>query len=209
MATICPTVLADNPHQFREQIERVAAFATNIHLDFADGEFTNTKTIALSQAWWPHTMQADLHVMYQNPAENLDELIPLNPRMVIIHAEANGSITSIANALHQAGIDFGVALLPDTPVKKIAEHLEVIDHVLLFGGNLGHFGGQANLALLDKVAEVKKLKKSVTIGWDGGVNADNALKLVEAGVDVLDVGGFIQHAEDPQAAYKQLQKLLQ
>lgn len=209
MATICPTVLAENPHQFREQIERVAAFAVEIHLDFADGTLTDMKTIDLSQAWWPHSMRADLHLMFKNPADQLETIIPLNPRRVIVHSEADIDYTDFADQLHQAGIEFGVALMAETPAEALRPHLEVIDHVLIFSGKLGHFGGEAHLELLDKVTEVKKLKRSLTIGWDGGVNADNAKRLAEGGVDLLNVGGFIQHAEDPLAAYQDLEKLLQ
>ena len=201
---ICPTVLAENTHQYREQIERVAAFATHIHLDFTDGIFTDSKTIDLSQAWWPHTMQASLHIMYQNPTDHLDAIISLNPQLVIVHAEAQGDFKEFADALHQAGIQFGLAILPETPVAKIADHLEFVDYVLVFSGALGHFGGTVNFEMLEKVGQLKKLKADISVGWDGGIGADNAAKLVMGGVDVLNVGGFIQRAEDPQAAYQQI-----
>lgn len=209
MATICPTVLAENPHQYREQIERVVPFATRIHIDFADGEFTNTKTPSLDQAWWPHTMQADLHIMYKNPSQYLEAIIPLNPRLVIIHAEAEGDFMAFADALHQAGIQAGVALLAETKVDTIRPFMDSVDHVLIFSGELGHFGGKADLDLLTKIHEVKQLKKDITVGWDGGINADNITHLADGGVDVLNVGGFIQRAEDPQAAYQTLTQLLQ
>lgn len=208
MSTICPTVLASNAHQFREQIEHVAAFATNIHLDFTDGEFTDSETIGLSQVWWPHTMQADLHIMYQNPAEYLDAIVPLNPRLVIVHAEADGSFTEIAERLHQAGIKVGVALLPETSVETIRPSIKLVDHVLIFSGDLGHFGGRADLGLLKKVEQVRHLKNNLEIGWDGGVNDKNIGKLTDAGVNILNVGGFIQRAEDPKAAYQSLQKII-
>ncbi len=209
MVTICPTVLAENPHQFREQVERVAAFTTQIHLDFADGEFTDTRTIGLSQAWWPHSMQADLHVMYRHPAQYLDEMIALNPRMIIVHAEAADDLQALADAVHQANILFGVAVLPKTKVESLRAIIEAVDHVLIFSGDLGHFGGTADLGLLDKAVEVRKLKPGLSIGWDGGVSDENAKQLVDAGIDTLNVGGFIQHAEDPRAAYQALQKLVQ
>ena len=206
MADILPTVLAENAHQFREQIERIAEFAVEIHLDFADGEFTGTRTIDLSQAWWPHTMRADLHLMFKDPGRHLDTIIPLNPRRVIVHVEADGDFLTVADALHQAGIEVGVALLPESTVESIRPYIKSIDHVLIFSGDLGHFGGKANLRYLSKVPEIRKLKKDLTIGWDGGINDTNIRQLVDGGIDVLNVGGFIQHAEDPLAAYQGLAK---
>lgn len=205
MVTICPAVLAENPHQYREQIERVATFATRIHLDFGDGVFTKTVTPDLAQAWWPHTIQADLHLMYQDPAASIDAILPLNPHMVIVHLESDVDIQSFADAMHQAGIAVGVAILATTPVSDLQDAVKSIDHVLIFSGDLGHFGGKADLGLVKKVAEIKALRSDISIGWDGGVNADNAAALTKAGVDVLNVGGFIQRSDDPQAAYRQLQ----
>src|SRR5262245_43444159 len=129
MAIIVPTVLAENPHQYREQIERVAGFAGTIHLDFADGSMTDTKTIELSQAWWPDSVQTDLHLMYQNPEQYLEEVIAMKPHRVIVHAEATLDFEAMANTVHQAGAKFGVALLPDAQVSSIASFIAVVDHV--------------------------------------------------------------------------------
>jgi ribulose-phosphate 3-epimerase len=99
--------------------------------------------------------------------------------------------------------------MPRTPVEAIAPALEVIDHVLVFSGELGHFGGHTNLQLLDKVRQLRQLKPQLEIGWDGGVNEQNVLELVRSGVDVLDVGSAIQRAPDPMAAYAKLKLLIQ
>lgn len=208
MATICPTVTAENAHQFREQIERIAPFATLVHLDFMDGKFAPTKSIDLKQAWWPHTMRVDLHVMYEEPMKHVDKIIKMNPRLVVVHAEAKGGFVEFADKLHAAGIQAGVALLPGTSTKVIAPAKDHIDHVLVFSGDLGHFGGEADMSLLRKVHEVKQIDSRITIGWDGGITDANAKELVAGGVDVLNVGGYIQRAKDPKANFDRLTNLL-
>jgi ribulose-phosphate 3-epimerase len=208
MAVICPTVTAENPHQYREQIERVAPFVSHVHIDFMDGDFTPNQSPGLGQGWWPHTMQADLHIMFKKPQDFTEQIIKLNPRLVIVHAEAEGNFVEFAEVLHGAGILAGVALLPKTDVKTIIPALEHIDHVLIFSGSLGHFGGEADTSLLDKVEQLKKLKHSIEIGWDGGINDQNVKKLSDYGVDILNVGGYIQQAKEPKANYEMLQNLL-
>lgn len=208
-AVICPTVLAGNATEFREQVERIADFATRIHIDLADGHFAPTKTIPLGDAWWPHGIHADLHVMYKEPFRHTKALISLNPKMIIVHAEGEGDFARFADAAHDAGIYVGVALKPETPPEFIAPALDYIDHVLIFSGNLGHFGGQANTHLLTKVLKLKHLKPSLEIGWDGGINDKNVATLAAGGVNVLNTGGFIQHAADPGAAYQLLERHVQ
>jgi ribulose-phosphate 3-epimerase len=200
-ATICPTVLAGTPEEYRHQINRIAQFATRVHIDLADGQFAPTKTIPIDQAWWPGGMRADLHVMYQRPFEHYKVFLSLAPQMVIVHAEADGNFVPFAELMHRHGIEVGVAIKPKTPVELVRPALDWIDYVLIFSGDLGHFGGQADLALLDKVKQLRKLKPQLEIGWDGGINNTNAKTLAMGGVDVLNVGGFIQHAADPRMAY--------
>lgn len=204
MAVICPTVTAFDAHDYRQQVERVADFAERIHLDLMDGVFTKTKSPKLDQVWWPHGIRADLHLMYQRPDLYLEQIIHLEPQLVIIHAEAEGNFGSFADRLHQADIRVGVALLESTEAELIRPALNNIDHVLIFSGSLGRFGGEAHLKLLGKILKLKQWKPSIEIGWDGGVNDKNARQLMKGQVDVLNVGGFIQRSSDPAAAYAKL-----
>jgi len=206
-AIICPTVLAGSPEEYREQVERVAHFAVRIHLDLADGRFARSKTIAIDKVWWPGGVRADLHVMYTEPFRHAKALFHLHPDLIIVHAEADGDFVAFAERAHAQGIAVGVALKPETPVAAIAPALAIIDHVLIFSGHLGHFGGHADTHLLTKVLQLKRLKSTLEIGWDGGINNKNAATLAAGGVDVLNVGGFIQHAGDPQRAYDALHDL--
>lgn len=209
MSIVCPTVTPIDAHEFREQLERVAIFAKRIHLDYMDGELAPVNSPPVESAWWPKNVLADLHIMYKRPQEHLAKIIRLKPNLVIVHAEAEGHFVGIAKALHDAGIKAGVALLPDTNVQMIAPSIEYIDHVLIFSGDLGHFGGVADTKLLSKVVDVKKLKKSIEIGWDGGINDSNAVLLSKSGVDVLNVGGYIQNAKNPAHAYAKLKTLVE
>jgi ribulose-phosphate 3-epimerase len=190
-------------------MERIAQFATRVHVDLADGRFAPTKTVPLEDAWWPGGMRADLHVMYKEPFKHTKELLSLRPKLIIVHAEAEGDFLKFADAAREQGVEVGVALRPETQVKVIEPALAGIDHVLIFSGHLGHFGGQANTHLLTKVLQLKRLKPSLEVGWDGGVNNKNAAILAAGGVDVLNAGGFIQHAADPRAAFETLEHEIQ
>jgi ribulose-phosphate 3-epimerase len=206
-ATICPTVLASTPEEYRHQMERLANFAVRVHIDLADGIFAPTKTIGIDEVWWPGGMRADLHVMYDDPFKHAAMFIDLQPQLVIVHAEANGDFVQFADLAHRHGIEVGVALKHETSPDAIAAALQYVDHVLIFSGNLGHFGGQADQRLLSKVLHLKQLKPMLEIGWDGGINDQNASLLAAGGVDVLNTGGFIQHAPNPRAAYEKLETL--
>jgi ribulose-phosphate 3-epimerase len=204
MAIICPTVTATGPHEYREQMERIEPFAERVHIDLMDGQFAPTTSPELDQIWWSPNIEADIHLMYRRPIEQLSMLIKLRPHLVIIHAEAEGDHVHFADSLHKVGIRVGLALLQDTSVESVSRIITKFNHILIFSGHLGYHGGKANLALLDKVREVRKLHPEAEISWDGGINDKNGKQLVEAGVDVLNVGGFIQGSEDPKKNYELL-----
>jgi len=204
-ARICPTITAYDPSDYRVQLQRVAPFAKRLHIDFMDGQFASPKSISLGEAYWPDHIRIDLHLMYHYPARHTRTILSYKPFTVIVHAEADGEFLTFADTLHQHGIGVGVALLPETPVEAVAPALHSIDHILIFSGKLGHNGGIADLNLLHKVRQLQQLKPQLEIGWDGGINASNAAMLVRGGIDVLNVGGFIQHATDPARAYATLE----
>ena len=207
MAIICPTVTAFDPSEYRKQIETITPFAKRIHIDLMDGVFAPTKSPDLETVWWPHELQADIHLMYQEPMNYIGQLIKLRPRMVVIHNEVHVHHMDFAAQLHQHDIQVGLAILHDTPVEYAFQIMHSFDHVLVFSGHLGRHGGEADLGLLDKVQKIRAHHPEVEIGWDGGINDNNARQLIEAGVDVLNVGGFIQKSADPAAAFSQLAKL--
>ena len=64
------------------------------------------------------------------------------------------------------------------------------------------------MKLVSKVEEIKKLNPNIEISWDGGINIDNAKQLVESGIDVLNVGGYIAGAENSREAYMKLSEAI-
>ncbi|HET7528791.1 MAG TPA: hypothetical protein VFJ84_00995 [Candidatus Saccharimonadales bacterium] len=209
MAVVCPTILADTADDYRRQMEKVAGFAERIQIDLSDGEFAVNKTVGPEDAWWPAGVKADFHLMYKNPSQAIEKLLEHRPHMIIVHAESAGSFTSITHRLKSLHIKVGVALLPPTAPDVIVPALSYIDHVMIFSGSLGHFGGHANLDLLHKIKEIKQHNPNLEIGWDGGINERNISQLAFGGVDVFDVGGYIQQAEDPHKAYLRLARIAQ
>ncbi len=204
MAVVCPTITETTIEGYNKRIESLATFAERIHPDLTDGDFAPNKTINLAQLHWPDTMIVDLHVMYRHPIEHIETVIALNPHMMVFHAEADGNLFQLIDSLQSVGVKAGLALLQETTVESQKKLIEKVDHVLVFSGNLGYHGGSVDFTQTKKITEIKAINPNAEIGWDGGVNDEHAKNLVDAGVDVLNTGGFIAHADDPATTYKNL-----
>jgi len=198
--------MAETIDELRASTEKLQTFVRRVHIDISDGEFTPTFLLNEAQLFWPEGWDVDIHAMVARPSEHLAQLIQLKPSMVILHAEAQEDIVPHLLALKQAGIKAGIALLKTTVPITVQAAIEAADHVMIFSGELGKFGGTASMMQLEKIRLIRKIKPSVEVGWDGGVKVDNAYTLTQGGVDVLNVGGEIANATDPAATYNELVK---
>ncbi len=188
---------------------RIEGFADGVHVDFADGNFAPTQLLGLDESWRSEHVITHVHVMFQDPLPHVAELVSFEPDLVIVHAESDNVRRSLEQ-LREAGVRTGVALLPETELQELQDLDlgDLFDHVLVFAGHLGHQGGTADLQQLDKVRALRANYPDVEIGWDGGVSIENVQEIAAAGVDVLNVGGAIKNADDPEKAYDTLVSLL-
>ena len=204
MSQIVPTILAETADDYKVQVERLQSFAKRVHVDLTDGEFAPRFTVGTDELWWPEGWEVDIHAMVARPAEYAQALVNLKPHMIVFHAESEGDILGLMQQLKGLGIKAGISLQRGTVPESVAPLIEAADHVMVFSGELGQFGGKASLMQLEKIRLIKRINQAVEIGWDGGVAVDNAYNLTQGGVDVLNTGGAIQKAADPAEAYKKL-----
>lgn len=204
MSVIAPCITVETADEYKASVERLNPFAQRVHIDISDGEFAPNFLVGAAQVWWPQEWTVDIHAMVARPSEHLETLLSLKPHSIIFHAEVEEDITPILQHIKKFDIKAGLALLKPTVPATVAGAIEVADHVMIFSGELGKYGGTASLMQLEKVRLIRTIRQDIEIGWDGGVNVENAYNLTQGGVDVLNVGGTIARADDPAAVYATL-----
>lgn len=204
MAVIAPCITTDNAEAYKASVERLMPFAKRVHIDIADGEFTPNVLMNSTDIWWPQEWTADVHAMVAHPEKHVQALVAKKPHLIIFHAELPINLPALLQYVKQFGVKAGVALQKSTVPESVKEALEASDHCMIFSGSLGTYGGTASLMQLEKVRLIKAINPNLEIGWDGGVNVDNAYSLAQNGIDVLNAGGAIQKANDPKQAYDAL-----
>lgn len=202
--SIVPSILTDNKKDYREQVEKINVFTRRVQIDVTDGVFTPAETLDITNVWWPKNWEADLHLMVARPSEYLDTILKLNPALCILHAEAQEDLSPVFMALKEANIKVGVAILPSTFPGNVKPYIDMADHVLIFAGQLGVQGSQADLMQMEKIPLVRNMKPEVEIGWDGGANMTNVRALAHADLDVINVGSAIAQSDNPAGAFQSL-----
>jgi len=118
-----------------------------------------------------------------------------------VHVEACTHLHRTVQEIHNAGMKAGVTLNPASPVSLLEDIIDDVDMVLLMSVNPG-FGGQKFIE--NTIQKVKRLRRlidergaNVLIEVDGGVQAETAPRLVQAGVDVLVRGSYVFKTPTP------------
>ena len=201
MASVAPTINATTPEDYARRINNVKGFATRLHVDVGDGVFTDVKTVGLSQVYDIDGVPLDLHLMMAHPESQIENIISLQPQLVIVHYEADFDREPFFKELRSMDIKVGLAINVETMVVQVRDILPTLDHLLVFTGKLGHNGGEFRADCLEKIAQARGINPDLEISVDGGLNQETGRLAVEAGANLLDVGSFIHDAPDPEIAY--------
>jgi ribulose-phosphate 3-epimerase len=206
MSVVVPALLAPTKEELDAQWLRVQPFASRVHIDAMDGQLAPNLNVTIPELQWSEGWVVDIHLMYQKPETQLKEILKLSPKpnLIIFHAESEGNLLQFAETLQQNGIKAGVALQRSTVPADVAGLISVVDHVLIFSGTLGEYGGTANMLQVEKIRLVKAINPEVEIGWDGGATVANAYTLALGGVDVVNVGATLANSANPTETFRQL-----
>ncbi len=196
MFEIAPSILSADFTRLAEEIRAVEAGGAQIlHVDVMDGRFVPNITIGLPvvKSIRKFTdLTIDCHLMIIEPNRYAAEFVEAGANMVSVHVEIDPHLQRTLTAIREAGGQAGIAINPATPLVSLEEALPFADFVLLMSVNPG-FGGQKFISTaLDKLRRLRRiidergLKTRIEI--DGGIDATNIAKIVEAGAEIIVSG---------------------
>ena len=210
MIKIAPSILsADFAHLADEMKKVTDAGAEYIHIDVMDGTFVPNITLGspvVKSLRKASNAVFDVHLMTEHPETQIAAFAEAGADIITFHIEAARHAHRIVQQIKAAGCKAGIALNPATPLVMLEELLGDIDMALLMTVNPG-FGGQKFIqSMLEKIEILRHTVEDngfeVDIEVDGGINAETAKLVVEAGANVLVAGSAVYGAADAAAAIR-------
>ena len=194
---IAPSILAADFTQLGEQIRAAeSAGADLFHLDVMDGQFVPNITMGpliVEAVRRVTNLMLDVHLMIIEPDHLLPAFAEAGANRINVHWEACPNLHRTIQSIHELGCKAGVAINPHTPAELLTEVINIIDAVLVMTVNPG-FGGQEFLPeTLTKISQLRDMTRehNIEIAVDGGINAETAPQVVDAGATMLVVGTAI------------------
>lgn len=216
MIKIAPSILSADFRNLEQQIRLVEKGGADwLHLDIMDGHFVPNITFGpmLVKAIRSVTkLPLDAHLMIEQPDRYLEVFKNAGVDRLTVHIETCPHLHRTIQRIKELGMGAGVTLNPSTPASSLKEIIPYVDLVLVMTVNPG-FGGQKFIkSMLKKIAEVSEMlmiaNPNAYLEVDGGVDEDNAAKLVAMGANVLVAGNSIFSKKNIPQAVKNLRKVV-
>ncbi|RKH36593.1 ribulose-phosphate 3-epimerase [Corallococcus sicarius] len=209
---ISPSLLSCDFSRLAEEVRAIeAAGADWIHVDVMDGRFVPNITLGpviVEAIKRVATKPLDVHLMIVEPEKYVEAFAKAGADVLTVHQEASPHLHRTLQQIRQAGAKPAVVVNPGTPLVVLEEVLGEVEMVLLMSVNPG-FGGQSFIeSTVDRVRRLRAMLDArgldVDIEVDGGINAQTAKRVVDAGATVLVAGSYVFGSKDYAAAIRSL-----
>lgn len=203
---ISASILSADFGCLRDELSRCEVSGCDmIHFDVMDGHFVPNISYGvpvLKSIKKYSRLPMDVHLMISEPYKYLSAFADAGADIITFHAEALSDPGETIDRIHELGLKAGISVKPNTSVDWIYKYLNKLDMVLIMTVEPG-FGGQGFIFdTLEKIKELRKTADSMGIDLDievdGGINAETAPLVTEAGANVLVSGSYLFKAENMQ-----------
>ena len=201
-----PSILAADFANLADDVRRARdGGAEFVHFDAMDNHYVPNLSMGppVAASLVPQTdLPVDVHLMVDNPDNLIPMFLEAGVASISVHPEVVTHLHRVLEKIRAGDAEAGVALNPTTPPETIEWALPYLDYVLLLSVNPG-FGGQAFIP--ETTEKIRRLSEitDLPIAVDGGITAETAPLVVEAGARVL-VAGSAVYKGDPATEMRKI-----
>lgn len=232
MAEIIPAILEKDFGEIKNKLTFLREKVSCVQIDMCDGVFVSNQTwpfttgafddvdflkIIQEEEGLPFWNEFDFEfdLMVRDAVENFNIYMKLGPKRIIFHLGAQKNIEEFEHFLESLdmyirdSVEIGLAFKPSDDLVTVSRLSHKVDFLQCMGISEDGFQGEKfDEKVLKNIKYLKENLPGIVLSVDGGVNLENAIELLGAGVDRLAIGSSIWKSGDPVGALQDFQNLI-
>lgn len=224
MTKIIPAIIPQSFEDLKDKVGQVVGKVDLVQVDICDGKFTPDKSwpiendedekfkvLVSQEEGLPNWGDVDyeIHLMTNTPADEVADWAKTGVSRILVPIETGSdAITDIINEWGSV-VEIGLVANMETPVEIFESYLDKVSTIQLMSIDVvGHQGEPFDEKVLEKIKRLREIGYKHQISIDGGINLENAKRIIEAGADRLIVGSAIWEGENIFEILKEFQKIV-
>jgi ribulose-phosphate 3-epimerase len=202
----CPTEAC-----LKEKLGKLAGFYPPeklVHLDIADGIFTDHQTSNDPEFWkqGSYGVSLEIHLMVADPVSFLDSWVTASVKRIIVPVESvtRETVVSMNAILAPRGIALMLSANPETTIEQLLSYVDLVSQFQILAVHPGPAGQMMLPEIPRKVSALRSAAPDAIIEVDGGIHEETAKVLRNAGANALACGTYLWKSDDIARTYEEL-----
>lgn len=218
---IVPAILPKNIKEIEEKLFLVRGLVKKVQIDICDGFFVSNKTWPYNSSdsdvfsriytereglpfWQEFDFEVDLFV--KKPEEVLERWISAGAKSLVIHLKSTENLEQIIKNINSR-VEVGLGIETEGHLVDFEKYIPSVSFIQFMGiKKIGFQGQEFNQKVLEVIKETRSKYPDLQISIDGGVNLENAKKIIESGANKLIFGSAIFGSPDPRNSLSIIKK---
>ena len=207
MVEIIPAINAETWDEVVKKIRLVESFADWVHIDVADGTFTQNTLWhnPIDLVGFETKCSVEIHLMEDRPEERIEAWLHPPVKRIIVHYEVTHDFDFVLNECRKDGVAVGLSVASHTSWACLKPYAEKVDLLQILSVHAGLAGQEFERHNLSKIKHLRAFAPHATIEVDGGIVPGIADDCARAGADILVSENYIFSHPSPKMAMKELQ----
>jgi ribulose-phosphate 3-epimerase len=206
MTDIIPGILEKEWPMIENRLNLVLGIAQTVQIDIADNTLVPNETLLDFTNFMRYSdkFALEAHLMVVNPSKYIKPLADAGFKRLIAHVESQDPREFLKFAEYE-DVEVGLALDGATEIEQVEPFLEEIDVLLIMTIEAGFSGQPFMVETVEKIKTIHQNFPDLPIEVDGGINAETAKIVVDAGASRLVSTSFLY--KDPANIAATIEKL--
>lgn len=209
---VAPSILSGDFANMGESVKKLEEWGGDyVHCDVMDGVYVTNITFGMPMVAALRKITdkvMDAHLMITEPEKYVERFVKAGADIVTFHPDASKDPESALKKIRLSGAKCGLVFNPDVSIEKYKSLFPLCDMIVVMTVYAGYGGQKLIPECLDRIKKVKsilaEMDLNIPIEADGGIGAENADAVKEAGATILVAGSSVYKSDDPKEVIRRL-----